>query len=253
MIDMHSHVDLYPDPLSVAQKTNEHNSFTLAVTTSPRAWQATSRILSPYKNIAVALGMHPEIVWQKARELDLFLSLIPNVKILGEIGLDGSARNKDHIQLQKKVFEAILIEADKCGGRILSIHSRGAGEMTLQNIMKYSKNSRVILHWFSGTNEELKEAISLGCFFSLGPAALLSRHGRELAAQIPLDRILPESDGPFARINGKSIFPWESNHIDSFLADLYKIPKEQISYTIKQNLSTCLAIDNYSVSQNPSQ
>lgn len=240
MIDMHSHIDLYPDPISVAQRANRYNSFTLAVTTSPRAWQATSRVLAPYKNITVALGMHPEIVPQKTGELDLFLNLIPNVKILGEIGLDGSLRNKTHIQLQKKIFEAILIEADKCGGKILSIHSRGAAEMVLQNLTKHSKNSFAILHWFSGTSEELKKAISLRCFFSMGPAVLLSRHGRELIAQIPLDRILPESDGPFAQINGESIFPWESNQIYHALAALHKISEEQISFQISQNLSVCL-------------
>ena len=115
MIDMHSHLDLYPNPLAVAEKTNECNSFTLAVTTSPRAWQATSRIFSPYKNITVALGMHPEIVQQKVGELDLFLNLIPKVKILGEIGIDGSTRNNGNFQLQKKIFVTIIIEAEKFG------------------------------------------------------------------------------------------------------------------------------------------
>lgn len=140
-------------------------------------------------------------------------------------------------QLQKKIFTSILIEAEKCGGRIISVHSRDAGEMVLQNIREYSKNSIVILHWFSGTIEELRKAIALGCFFSFGPAALLSRHGRELAAKIPLDRLLPESDGPFAMLKGKSIFPWESNLIYPSIADIHKISQEQLSHQIKNNFA----------------
>jgi len=241
MIDMHSHVDLYPSPLEVAKHANEHNTFTLAVTTSPKAWQMTSRIFSRHENIAVALGLHPEIVQQKARELDLFLNTIPNVKILGEIGLDGTTRNICNLQLQNKIFQAILIEAEKCGGRILSIHSRGAEEMVLQNLVKYSNHSRTILHWFSGTEDELKTAISLGCFFSVGPAALLSRRGKKLAANIPIDRILPESDGPFAQCNGKCVFPWEVSLFYQFYANTYQISQEQLSSQIDENFNMLMA------------
>ena len=241
MIDMHSHVDLYPSPLEVAKQANEHNTFTLAVTTSPKAWQMTSRIFSRYENIAVALGLHPEIVQQKAGELDLFLNTIPDVKILGEIGLDGTTRNIGNLQLQNKIFQAILVEAEKCGGRILSIHSRGAEEMVLQNLVKYSNNSRAILHWFSGTIDELKNAISLGCFFSVGPAALLSRHGKELAANIPIDRILPESDGPFAQCNEKCVFPWEVSQFYQFYANTYQISQEQLSSQIDENFNMLMA------------
>jgi len=241
MIDMHSHVDLYPSPLKIAKLANEHNTFTLAVTTSPKAWQMTSRIFSRYENIAVALGLHPEIVQQKAGELDLFLNTIPDVKIIGEIGIDGSMRNINNLQLQNKIFQAILIEAEKCGGKVLSIHSRGAEEMVLQNLIKYSNYSRVILHWFSGETDELKTAISLGCFFSIGPAALLSRRGRDLAANIPIDRILPESDGPFAKCNGICVFPWEVSPFYQFYANIYQISQEQLSLQIDENFNRLMA------------
>ena len=62
MIDFHCHLDLYPDALKLLPETARRNEFTLVVTTSPRAWLATSRVFAGYDNIKVALGMHPEII-----------------------------------------------------------------------------------------------------------------------------------------------------------------------------------------------
>ena len=55
---------------------------------------------------------------------------------------------------------------------------------------------RVILHWFSGTSDDLNRAVTAGCHFSVGPRMLASRRGREYARQIPLDRLLLETDMP---------------------------------------------------------
>ena len=55
---------------------------------------------------------------------------------------------------------------------------------------------RVILHWFSGTSDDLNRAVAAGCYFSVGPRMLASRRGREYARQIPLDRLLLETDMP---------------------------------------------------------
>ena len=54
MIDMHTHLDLYPDALKIIDKVNKINIFTLAVTTSPKAWLATSKVFEKYKNIYVS-------------------------------------------------------------------------------------------------------------------------------------------------------------------------------------------------------
>ncbi len=81
MIDLHSHLDLYPDAFKVLSRVLKENIFTLVVTTSPRAWQATSRVLSKYDNIEVALGMHPEIVGKKANEHELLISSILTSKV----------------------------------------------------------------------------------------------------------------------------------------------------------------------------
>lgn len=209
MIDMHVHLDLYKNMFGVSKIVNSKNIFTLAVTTSPKAWLYEKDFLQNYKNIKVAIGLHPEIVAKKSNEIDLLIEGIAKTKFVGEIGLDFSRQYTKFFMVQKKIFEAVLSESSLLGGRILSIHSRNSISVVLEYIKKYPNCGIPILHWFSGGIAELKEAIKLGCYFSINPIMLKSKKGKEIFLSIPKECILLESDGPFAKLNGKEIFPWD--------------------------------------------
>ena len=56
--------------------------------------------------------------------------------------------------------------------------------------------SVIIFHWFSGTSDELVRARNAGCYFSVNERMLASKRGREYTRQIPLDRLLLETDAP---------------------------------------------------------
>jgi TatD DNase family protein len=105
----------------------------------------------------------------------------------------------------------LLVNAEKLGGKILSIHSRGAVREDLNSIEKNVSNSLPILHWFSGSPVELERAVGLGCWFSVGPAMLRSQKGRELALAIPPDRLLTETDGPFGTNGVDPLMPWDAS------------------------------------------
>ncbi len=224
MIDLHTHLDLYPNALNILAQVNNENLFTLAVTTSPRAWVATSQVFKRYENIKVALGLHPEVADQKFNELDLLLSSIHKTIFVGEVGIDGSARYSKTLDKQEIIFDSTIRECEKAGGRIISIHSRGAASKILSNIRKYPNCGTPILHWFSGSITELKEAIEMRCYFSVNPLMLKSKKGRGLVSRIPSELVLPESDGPFATLNGKPIMPWEAMDICSDLSTIWNIP-----------------------------
>jgi TatD DNase family protein len=237
MIDLHTHLDLYPNALDILARVNKVNRFTLAVTTSPRAWVATKQVFSSHENIKVALGLHPEIAIEKFNELDMLLSSIPLSDFIGEVGIDGSTRHVNSLDKQEIIFDSTIRECQKTGGRIISIHSKGAASRVLSILKKYPDCGKPILHWFSGTIAELKEAVEMRCFFSVNSVMMKSKKGKDLVSRIPTGLVLPESDGPFTTQNRNPIMPWEAIGICSYLSDIWNIPIMDTSEQIENNFN----------------
>lgn len=242
MIDFHCHLDLYPDGLALAREVNHRNAFTFAVTTSPRAYYATSRVFSGLENIKVGLGLHPEVAEAKASELDALVGGIAGAQFVGEIGLDGSPRFRRSLQLQERIFQATLQECAARGGRILSIHSRGAERRVVELLATQADVGVPVMHWFSGGMADLQTASRIGCWFSVGPAMLAGEKGRSLLARMPLDRVLPETDGPFATANGKPLMPWSAWAICSTVADVLQMSVDEVQEKMQSNLKRLLAM-----------
>ena len=240
MIDFHCHLDLYPGALKLLPTVAARNAFTLVVTTSPRAWQATSRVFAGHENIKVAIGLHPEVVDKKADERALLISCISKTRFVGEVGLDGSHRYEKTMSLQELILSEVLTECERVGGKILSIHSRNAASRVLDLVELHCRESTPVLHWFSGTIKEARRAVALGCWFSVGPAMLRAANGRAILREIPMDRILPETDGPFAKDRSAPLMPWQAISIADDLALLWGMTTDWICLQMKRNLSAVL-------------
>lgn len=236
MIDFHCHLDLYPDALALLPQVNARNVFTLVVTTSPRAFLATSRVFAGHPRIHVGLGLHPEVAVAKAGEIDQLVALVSRAPIVGEIGLDGSPRFRATLPTQRRVFSCVVAECEAQGGRVMSIHSRGAESEVLDVLEKHPRAGVAVLHWFSGTQRELQRAIELGAWFSVGPAMLRGLKGRELAARMPSGRVLPETDGPFAQEAGRPLMPWEAWNVCPTLAAAWGRTADEVREGMLANL-----------------
>lgn len=221
MIDFHAHLDLYPDPRGIAKQVAERGMYVLSVTTTPSAWRGTSALASRGSRIRTALGLHPQIAHERVSELPLFDLQLHETMYVGEIGLDGGPEFKQHWQTQLTVFDHILNACRVAGGRIMSIHSRRAASAVLDRLEAHPGAGIPILHWFSGSKRELQRAIALGCWFSVGPAMLVSEKACALARDMPRDRVLTETDGPFAQIGGESARPWDAGRAIAQLAELW--------------------------------
>lgn len=241
MIDFHSHLDLYQNGLVLARETNTRNKFTLVVTTSPRAYTATSRVFAGLENIKVGLGLHPEAASAKSTELDQLVGSIANARFIGEIGLDGSSRFRASLALQERIFRAALSECSRQGGRVISIHSRGAAGRTVELLAQAGSIGLPVLHWFSGGLIELETATRLGCWFSVGPVMLAGEKGRRLAARMPLDRVLPETDGPFTLDGSAPLNPWDAWKVCSTLAEVWSMSLEGVEEQLTSNLDRLLS------------
>lgn len=241
LIDLHCHIDLYPEPESIIYECKKRDIYVLSVTTTPKAWRGTTALLNDCPRIKAALGLHPQLAHQRAQELTLFEELSNETMYVGEIGLDGSKEFRAHIDVQKRVFRKILQICVSSGGRILSIHSRGAANDVLDELEAHPNSGKPILHWFSGNYQELKRAIDIGCWFSVGPAMLRSKKGSEISSRIPRDKILTESDGPFAKMNKKSLTPMDMPKAVEILAQLWGEPIEAVNDRLLNSFQNLLA------------
>lgn len=241
-MDLHCHLDLYPNPLELAHKVNERCEFTLLVTTSPKAWLATSKRMKIFNNIKVALGLHPEIAHLKYDELSLFLDNIKNTRFIGEIGLDGSPKYKDTFELQVQIFDKVMAECNLHGNKVISIHSRGAVKEVLNILLKYPKSGKPILHWYTGNLKDLQIAIKLGCRFSIGLQMLKTKKGIEIINNIPKELILLETDGPFVSLDNNFTYPWDTEKIIPYLSEVWGVNKDICCNQLRDNLNKLLKI-----------
>lgn len=70
MIDTHCHLDLYPKPGTVIAEADKRGMFVIAVTTTPKAFLGNIRMTEGKKRIRVAVGLHPELVAERHREVE---------------------------------------------------------------------------------------------------------------------------------------------------------------------------------------
>lgn len=235
MMDFHCHLDLYPHARNVYAEAQRKMDFVWLVTTSPRGFAATSKVLRQTESIVVSPGLHPEVVAQKAQELDLLIHQMADTVAVGEVGLDGSARYRQHFGLQTHIFSAVVKRSESLGGRVLSIHSRAAAKEVLDILEQFPGFGTAVLHWFTDSAPLLRRAISMGCWFSVGPAMLASANGQKLAAIMPMSRVVPESDGPFAKAVGNPIMPWEALNVAEQLSSIWGLPVEVVSQELLRN------------------
>lgn len=236
MIDFHCHLDLYPDPAKEVRDAEAARVYVLSVTTTPRAWVRTAQLAKGHKRIRTALGLHPQLAHERHSELGLFEELLPRSRYVGEIGLDGGAGYREHSALQRKVFDTILHLSDRGGGRIMSIHSRQAVDEILERLAHVPGAGIPILHWFSGTASQLRRAIDLGCWFSVGPAMLRSAKGKSLASAMPRNRVLTETDGPFASGPNGPLHPVDAGLAARQLAAIWGMSSKEAESQLINNL-----------------
>lgn len=236
---MHCHIDLYKNYQEVVSLIQNSGMYCLCVTTAPSAYLETKRRIES-KNIRVGLGIHPEVVGERSNELPILLDHLPGCRYVGEIGLDGSRRFRSTLDEQKRIVTAILSESRKYGPKMFSLHSRASAGSLLDILGAYPDIGPFVLHWFSGSKSELRRAIDLGCWFSVGPAMLLSKSGQDIAAALPKNRLLTETDGPFTEVNGRTAMPTDVSIVLDYYAKIWGNDRASVEELTFSNFKTRL-------------
>ena len=207
LFDAHCHLDLMACPETVADETTTLGLGLFDCGVDPRDFAAAKTRGGHYPYIIAGVGLHPWWLADgrcSATEIDLLCEVAAQERFIGEIGLDFSARFVGSEPLQIQALERLCdaLVHHPLTGRVISIHAvRSAGTvldvLESHGLLAPRPDSPVItFHWFSGTSDELVRASDAGCYFSVNERMLATKRGREYARQIPLDRILLETDAP---------------------------------------------------------
>lgn len=198
MIDFHCHLDLFAKPQAAVKEVEAAGIYLLSVTTTPKAYAGTKALSASSKRIRTALGLHPQLVRDRHGEVDLFCKLVGGTSYVGEIGLDGGSDHAGSLPLQREVLSRILRSCASSGGKIMSLHSRHASGELLELLACHPGCGVPIFHWFSGPARDLDRAAETGAWFSVGLPMLQSKRAGAFLARIPRERLLTETDAPFA-------------------------------------------------------
>lgn len=207
LFDAHCHLDLmaYPDAVADEATTLGPSLFDCGV--DPRDFARAKKRACNRSNIFAGIGLHP---WWLAdgrcgtAEINLLCEVAAQERLIGEVGLDFSARFAGSEPLQIQAFDRLCdaLVQYPLAGRVISIHAVRSAGTVLDALESYglltpSPNSpAIIFHWFSGTSNEFVRARNASCYFSVNERMLATKRGREYARQIPLDRLLLETDAP---------------------------------------------------------
>ena len=242
-VDFHCHLDLYPDHQAAIARAEAARIYTLTVTTTPKAWSRNHELTKSTRYVRAALGLHPQLVAERAGELPLWERYLPETRYVGEVGLDAGPRFYKSLDAQRQVFQRVLERCAEAGGKILTVHSVRSAPAVLDLIEAHLPPERgtVVLHWFTGSKSDVRRAAALGCYFSVNAEMMRTDRGRDLIGAMPYHRILTETDGPFTQAGGRSAEPRDAIAAATKVADVLGLSRERIAELIVTNLRTLLA------------
>jgi TatD DNase family protein len=242
IIDTHAHYDddaFKKDREGVLSALPQKGVFRIINNaTDLKSAQKTLELSQRFDYIFAALCIHPlNITNNSKQELFEIKTLLANKKVIavGEIGLDyhyGTEKNA-----QKELFEEQLKMAKELDLPVI-VHDRESHEDVMFLLEKYKPKGTV--HCFSGDLKMAQKVIDLGMYISIGGFLTLqkSKYILEVAQEIPLERILLETDAPYL-----APVPFRGTRCDSSmiaytaqkLADLRQIPANDVLQQTKNN------------------
>lgn len=186
-LDLHAHVEttIAPDELRALR------AIVVAVTREPREWDAAIARTDP--TTLWGIGVHPGVAAAIGSFDDRrFRTVLERAVFVGEVGLDGRPGNdRDR---QREVFEYVLSALVE-QPRPVTIHSASASGQVLDALRTHPV-AAPILHWWRGTAAQTRDAVDLGCFFSINAHEILRPR---VLGIVPAERLLTETDYPHTR------------------------------------------------------
>ena len=213
----------------------------LCVSVTLEEFPRIRELAEQHKHIFASVGVHPDYEDIPTVSPDQLVELAahPKVIAIGETGLD-YFRLKGDLEWQRDRFRT-HIRAARTTGKPLIIHTREAAADTLK-IMKEEGADQIggVMHCFTESLDVAKSAIELGFYISFSGIVTFknAKSLKEVAQQIPLDRMLIETDSPFLApipYRGKTNQPGYVRYVAEEIAKLRGISIESVADATTKN------------------
>ena len=238
LVDSHCHLN-FPELQSNMEqiRASMHDNqvgHALCISVTLKDFPQVLALAETYPNFYASVGVHPDYEDEPPFTVDDLVNLAnhPKVIAIGETGLDYFRLTGD-LEWQRERFRTHIRAAIK-SQKPLVIHTRSAAEDTLR-IMREENAQLVggVLHCFTESLDVALEAIDLGFYISFSGIVTFKNAVmlKEVASQLPLDRILVETDSPYLApipYRGKINQPAYVKHVAEELSRIRNIPLAEI-------------------------
>lgn len=180
-------------------------------------------LLKKHENIYGAVGYHPEEIDKFNLEKLKALANQSKIVAIGEIGLD---LTKNNLEQQKEIFVKQLNLARELGLPVI-IHCRKLHD----EIIKFIKGHRGVIHCFTGTLKQAQEYLNFGFHLSFTGLITYDRSYDKVILSTPLEQILLETDCPFlapALYHGQRCEPWMVKFTAQTIAEIKNISFDKV-------------------------
>jgi TatD DNase family protein len=240
LVDAHAHLDQYSDSElpEVLQEIEETRTLTISTAMNPETYRRAQELAGRCRYVIPTFGIHPWDAHEYAGRMTQFDALIEESPMLGEIGLDYHfVQDVRRYGPQREVFGHFLAAA-RDQGKVVNLHTKGAEAEILDLLLRF-EIERAIVHWYSGPLDLLLELSRLDCYFTIGVEVLRSEKIRQIASELPMDRILTETDNPGAWewLTGERGMPEMIDDVISTLAEVRRTSEQEMERTVLENFA----------------
>ena len=244
MIDIHCHLEHIKNPEeTIAEAQKRKMKAIISSVVDPKDAKKILILKTKYPDfLFVSLGFHPHYVKKyKEKEIVEYTDYIKKNKekivAVGEIGLDYFQLSEDKQKnLQKEILKKFLDLAKELNLPVI-IHCREAFDDLLL-ILKEKAVKKVVLHCFSGSEGNLKEALKHGYFISFATNVCYTKKHPRLASITPLEKMLLETDSPWLDPDSPKTLtnrPWKIDKSAKVISQIKNILPEEILKTASFN------------------
>lgn len=254
LIDSHAHLEMREfdaDREDVVRRASEAGvEAIVTVGTTLRDCRKALAIAARHEAVYAALGIHPhDVKGVDERTYDDIRKLArgPKVVAYGEIGLD-FFRNRSPRDVQIRRFGEQLELADELGLPVI-IHDRDAHAETLNMLKAWKGKKRGIVHCFSGDAAMARKCLDMGFYISVPGPVTYPRSEKlwEVVRQVPLERMLVETDAPYLapqQHRGRRNEPAYVVHTAKKIADLKGLTLAEVAEATSQNSRAVFGIQS---------